>query len=163
MRSGLRKKDVAAVWACAGVRGGKLIKDPTAEEMRDKGYAPTFRVKVKKDNGPLVQRIVTIKENGQMDVLVSTPEAELFARSTIVCSAAATGIWVTSAGWGTNWQADEIVVYPSNSDRARKRMRLPGVSSVVVVAAGEKRKRDEDVPQRRQGDDDADESAELTM
>lgn len=125
------KKDAAAVAACAGVRMGKLFKDPTPEEVREYNKKPEFRVKVKKIGGPLVQRCLGVI-NGQMEVEDSTPEVEMKAHAVIESTVQFTGLWVSSAGWGINVVADQIVVWPQGGDKGRKRMRIAGVSDIVV-------------------------------
>jgi hypothetical protein len=125
------KKDAAAVAACAGVRMGKLFKDPTPEDIREYNKKPEFRVKIKKVGGPLVQRCLGLI-NGQMEVEDSTAEVELKAHTVIESTVQFTGLWVSSAGWGINVVADQIVAFPQGADKGRKRMRIAGVSDIVV-------------------------------
>jgi len=125
------KKDANAVAACAGVRMGKLFKDPTPEEVREYNKKAEFRVKVKKIGGPLVQRCLGVI-NGQMEVEDSTAEVEMKAHTVIESTVQFTGLWVSSAGWGINVVADQIVAFPQGGDKSRKRMRIAGVSDIVV-------------------------------
>jgi len=125
------KKDANAVAACAGVRMGKLFKDPTPEDIREYNKKPEFRVKVKKIGGPLVQRCLGVI-NGQMEVEDSTAEAEMKAHTVIESTVQFSGLWVSSAGWGINVVADQIVAFPQGGDKGRKRMRIAGVSDIVV-------------------------------